>query len=119
MKLILLETNPEGLSHVKADGSITATDFVARGKDPMEMLLGTEWLRSRLLLDFAAVTYIDSSAIGWLIELARRMRQSGGAMVIHTVQPNVRQILDVLKISRVVPMAEDESVARRMLGEAG
>ncbi len=114
MKLALRAIDPQGLVHVTAEGSITAIDFPTGSKDPFETLLGAGWKNNRVVLDFVAVTYIDSSAVGWLIGAHRAFKEGGGRLVVHSVQPTVRQILDVLKVGRVVPLADNEAAARAL-----
>jgi anti-anti-sigma factor len=118
MKLTLVSIEKEGLIRAATDGNITAGDFSPAGKNPLETLLGLTWANTRLLLDLSKTTYIDSSAIGWLISTSRAFRDGGGAFVIHSVQPAVRQIMDVLRIGRVVPIADDEPAARKVLNGA-
>jgi len=114
MKLTLLSIDNQGLIHVNAEGSITGHDFPADGRDPFETLLGANWKSNRVVLSAAGVTYIDSSAIGWLIGACRSFKDGGGLLVVHSVQPNVRQILDVLKVGKVVPLADSEAAARAL-----
>jgi anti-anti-sigma factor len=115
MKLQLVSIEKEGLIRAATDGNITAADFTAEGKNPLETLLGLTWSSTRLMLDFSKTSYIDSSAIGWLIGTSRAFRDGGGQFVIHSVQPAVRQIMDVLRVGRVVPMAADETEARKIV----
>ncbi len=115
MKLTLIPTEPDAPIHVRAEGSITGADLSVEGKDPLELLLGPQWKCRRVMLNLGAVTYIDSSAIGWLIDAQRSVRSGGGSFVVHSAQPNIRQILEVLKVGRVVPLAESESAARALL----
>jgi anti-anti-sigma factor len=115
MKLTLVSIEKEGLIRAATDGNITAADFSPEGKNPLETLLGLTWSSTRLLLDFSKTAYIDSSAIGWLIGTSRAFRDGGGAFVIHSVQPPVRQIMDVLRVGRIVPIADDEAAARKVL----
>jgi anti-anti-sigma factor len=119
MKLSLVSIDKDGVIRVAADGSITAGDFPTDGKNPLETLLGLTWSTTRVLLDLSNISYIDSSAIGWLIGTVRSFREGGGKFVLHGVQPNVKQIFEVLRVGRVVPIAEDEAGARKVaMGEA-
>lgn len=104
MTLTFISSQPGGPTQVKAAGGITSADFSAGGKEPLEVLL-----------DLGGVSYIDSSAIGWLINVQRALRDSGGRLVVHSAQRNVRKILDVLKVGRVVPLADSESDARALV----
>lgn len=118
MKLTMVSIDKDGMIRVAADGNITASDFPADGKNPLESLLGMTWSSNRVLLNLSKTSYIDSSAIGWLIGTSRAFRDSGGRFVIHSVQQPVRQIMDVLRVGRVVPTAEDENAARKVAEQA-
>ena len=111
MKLTLVSIEKE-LIRVATEGNITSVDFGGDGVNPLQQLLGETWSGNRVLLNLAQSTYIDSSAIGWLISSSRSFRAAGGSLVIHSLPPSVKQIMDVLKVQRVVPTAEDEAAAR-------
>src|SRR5262245_6637636 len=101
MKLTLVSIEKDGVVRVTADGNITAADFDASGRNPLEALLGVTWFGNRVLLNLDRTDYIDSSAIAWLIGCQKSFKDGGGMLVVHSVQPAVKQILDVLKIGRV------------------
>jgi anti-anti-sigma factor len=115
MKLTLVSIEKDGIIRVAADGNITTADFAASGKNPLEALLGMTWFTNRVLLNLDRTDYIDSSAIGWLIGCQKAFKDGGGMLVVHSVQPAVKQILDVLKIGRVVPLVADETEARTLV----
>jgi anti-anti-sigma factor len=119
MKLKLVSIEKDGIVRVAADGNITTADFHGNtNQNPLESVLGATWFTTRVLLDLSQTDYIDSSAIGWLIGSQKAFKQGGGAMVVHSVQPSVKQILDLLKIERVVPICADEPQARATLATA-
>jgi anti-anti-sigma factor len=115
MKINLVSIEKEGVIRLATDGAITAGDFDSSGINPLQGLLGQNWNTMRVLINFEKTDYIDSSAIGWLIGTSKILKGGGGAIVIYNVQPAVRQILDVLKVGKVVPMADDEAAAREVL----
>ena len=115
LRLALLSIDNHGLIHARAEGTITAHDFPAGRVDPLEALLGANWKAGRVVIDFSSVRYVDSSAVGWLIGAQRAFREGGGRMVLFGVQPVVRQIFDVLKVGRVVPIAENVAAARELV----
>jgi anti-anti-sigma factor len=114
LRLSLLAIDNHGLIHARAEGCVTSHDFPTGAVDPLEALLGANWNGGRVVLDFSSVRYVDSSAVGWLIGAQRAFREGGGRLVLYGVQPMVRQIFDVLKVGRVVPMAEDLEAARQL-----
>jgi anti-sigma B factor antagonist len=60
-------------------------------------------LRERLLeltdqvvtLDFAAVTFMDSSGTGVLLEAQKRIREDGGKLVLYGLGPQLRRVLEI------------------------
>lgn len=118
MKIALAGIERDGFVKLVADGTITAGDFAADGKNPIEGLLGPAWATFRVILDMGSVSYIDSSAIGWLIGTQKAFKDAGGAIAVYRIQPTVKQVLDLLKVGRVVPLAETEDAARQAIGGA-
>lgn len=55
----------------------------------------------RLALDFAQVTFMDSTGLGWLAALAR----NGCAVSLYGVSPSIRKLLGVTGIDGVVSVA--------------
>lgn len=112
MKISLIGIERDGFVKVEAEGAITAANFTTDKSNPLEGVLGRQWTTNKILLDLGHVDYIDSSAVGWLIGTQRQMKAGGGVMVIHSIQPRVQQILDVLRVSKAVPIAANEDDAR-------
>lgn len=67
----------------------------------------------RLVVDLAAVTFIDSTALGVLIGGVRRVHAAGGAMTIVVTTRPVERVLTVTGLDRVFSMHEtrEEAVA--------
>jgi len=116
MKLSLAGIERDGFVKLTGEGTITAGDFPADGRNPIEAILGPAWSSFKVLLDMSSVSYIDSSAIGWLIGSVKTFREKGGALAVYHVQPTVKQVLDLLKVGRVVPLCDNELGAREVLG---
>ena len=114
VNLSLVAIEKEGLVKLAATGSITADNFDPSGKNPLERILGQNWASFRVLLDMKLTTYIDSSAIGWLIGSHTEFKKHGGTMVIHDVPPNIKQMLDLLHVGKVVPIAVNAQAAREI-----
>ena len=120
MKLSLVSIEKEGFIRVATEGNITGTDFQSGdNKNPLEQLLGMTWSNNKVLLNMERTQYIDSTAIGWLISCHKEFKAHGGTFVVHSVQPQVRQVLDLLKIGKVVPILENEAAARAYVIGAG
>ena len=119
MKLQLESIEPDGTVKIATQGNITGTDLDATGPNPLQQILGQNWTGSKVLLNMTDTAYIDSSAIGWIIGSSKQLKDGGGTLVVYGVQPSVRQVLDLLKVGRVVPLVEDEAAAKATaLGQA-
>jgi len=112
-----LINNEDGIAHLSAQGDATAVDFRPTAAHHFDALLGEDWPSRRVLLNMERVPYIDSSAIGWLIHAQRAFRAAGGKLVLHSISPSVRNVLDLLKIGRVVPLAPTADAGRSLLLE--
>jgi stage II sporulation protein AA (anti-sigma F factor antagonist) len=119
MKLQLVSIERDGFVKIATEGNITSSDIDAAGPNPLERILGRNWFQSRVLLDMNDTQYIDSSAIGWLIGSSKQLRDGGGTLVVYGIQPAVRQVLDLLKVGRVVPLVEDEHAAKQVAAGSG
>ena len=114
MKLSLVSIEKDGLIRVASEGNITSADFQADGPNPLQALLGLTWSSNKVLLDLTKTNYIDSTAIGWLISCHKEFKANGGRFIVYSIQPQVRQVLDLLKIGKVVPLVESEAEARAL-----
>ena len=64
----------------------------------------------KLVLNLAAVPYMDSSAIAVLVEALQRMRKTGGKIYLTNLQPRVKGLLEIARLDSifiVVPTEED------------
>ena len=120
MKLSLVSIEKAGYVKLSTEGDITSGDFLeSREKNPLEAVLGTSWASNNILLNLSKSAFIDSSAIGWLLETNRKMQQSGGKLVPHSAQPRVGELFDLLKLRRVLNLIDDEKAAQEFITGSG
>ena len=117
MKLNVVSIENE-LVRVQAEGDITSHDFTAEGKNPFELVLGSRWSAQKVVVDMRGVPFLDSSAIGWFMTSRREFERGGGLIVLHSVQPRVRQVLDLLRVGRAVPLVDNEKAALTVVSAA-
>ena len=117
MSLQLTRSHVTGDSdvHLIASGDVTVKDLPLETSNPLDQAL-PNWPSKKILIDFSRVGYVDSSAIGWLISCQKNCRRAGGQLVLHSISPSVRQVLDLLRIGKVVPLAEDQKAGEILLG---
>ena len=81
---------------------------------PFEASLGKEWAARTVLMDMERIDYLDSASVGWLIASQKAFRAAGGKLVLYALQPRIRQLLTMLRVERIVPLAEDLAAARNV-----
>lgn len=79
-------------------------------RDSLYELVGSQ-PTPHFALDLAKVDYLSSSGVAILVGLKRRVETKGGKIVIHHLQPIVRDLLAVMKLDRFFVIAEDEARA--------
>jgi anti-sigma B factor antagonist len=67
----------------------------ARFRECLEQLSG-----EMVTLDFTEVTFMDSTAIGVLVGARNRVEQTGGAIVLHGVQPPQMRIFEITGLTQ-------------------
>lgn len=60
--------------------------------------------RGALVLDFGAVSYVDSSGLATLVEYVRNVQGFGGRLALAAVTTRVRTILDLVRLSEIFPI---------------
>ena len=104
-----------GVLRVQCEGAIDLPGFRS-ADDPLARLLGPEVYRRSVLLDMEKTTYLDTTAVGWLLSSHKRFRQAGGRLVLYGMAPNVASVLRLLQLDRVLDVADDLPAARAALG---
>jgi anti-anti-sigma factor len=72
-----------------------------------------------LVLDLAAVTYIDSATIGCLVEIHRLVGGRGGEVKLSGLQRRVHTMLSMTGVDRFLEVYDVEAEALASLGRPG
>lgn len=88
----------------------------ATGKDSSYLRGKTEEVKnsgcSRVLADFGQVEYLDSTGIGFLIELYTSLsKDQNGRFVLANLNRRVREVLELTRLANVMPIYPDEKSA--------
>jgi anti-anti-sigma factor len=68
---------------------------------------------TRFLANFEDLTLLDCSGLSFIIGL---YKASGGRLVLVKTQPRVREVLDITRLSTVIPLAADIESGLAVLG---
>ena len=66
-----------------------------------------EYLPRRCVLDLTGVSFMDSSGIAVILKTDRLLRQTGGVLALSGVPGQVRRVLDVAGLTKIVPVLDD------------
>ena len=66
-----------------------------------------EYLPRRCVLDLTGVSFMDSSGIAVILKTDRLLRQTGGVLALSGVPGQVRRVLDVAGLTKIVPVLDN------------
>jgi anti-sigma B factor antagonist len=112
LTLTLIAQETSGVSIISAEGEATSHDFPVGNSIHFDNILGPQWDSCLVVVDMDRVNYIDSSAIGWLLSVHKSLRTGGGKLALYSLQPQIRQVLELLKIDRAIPLKHDLDAAK-------
>lgn len=64
-----------------------------------------------VVLDLGDVTFVDSTAIAAILEAGKRARRAGGIVTVVSDDPNVRRVLELVGLGRMLPLADTVTAA--------
>ena len=74
---------------------------------------------SRVLADFAQVEYLDSTGIGFLIEIFTSvLKNAAGSFVLANLNRRVREVLELTRLANVMPIFPSEEAAFEALSKS-
>ncbi|HKU62511.1 MAG TPA: STAS domain-containing protein [Gemmatimonadales bacterium] len=92
-----------GVTVVKVEGQLIVgnrqelKDLVAAALDKGER---------RILIDFSQTGYIDSSGLGALVSISKRVREAGGELRLSGLNEDLRSLFELTKLDTLFAIAE-------------
>lgn len=72
-----------------------------------------------LVYDFSKVSFIDSSAIGALIQISSWLAKRNGVLMVMNLSSSLEKIFAITRINSYIPIAESETDARLFIEQHG
>jgi anti-sigma B factor antagonist len=94
-------------------GEVTLSGQNAETVGEQVLALLAEPGRQRLLLDFGNVKSLSSLVLGKLIQLNRAAESAGGRLALCNLRPEVREILEVTRLTTLLYVYDEEQEALR------
>jgi len=105
---INVRTLNDGIAVVDCAGRIVFGEETAELRDRVRTLIAKG---SRVILNLADVTYIDSGGLGTLVALYTTARNAGGSIKLARLTPRVGDLLQVTKLLTVFEVYNSEEEA--------
>ena len=92
-----------GVAVVQVDGQLIVGNRQEL-KDLVQQAL--EQGERRLLIDFSRTGYIDSSGLGALVSISRKIREAGGELRLSGLNEDLRSLFELTKLDTLFAIAE-------------
>jgi anti-anti-sigma factor len=108
-RLVLEYRLDQGIVVARAAGEV---DIATSGllRDGLLRVITDEEHRG-LIVNLASVTFMDSTGIGVLVGVWRRVQAGRGALAVAVPSPQVRRTLDTAGLDKVLPVYDSEQEA--------
>ena len=65
----------------------------------------------KFVIDFANTGYIDSSGLGVLVSLSKKIREQGGELRLSSLNEDLRTLFELTKLDTLFRIADDKDQA--------
>lgn len=65
----------------------------------------------KFVIDFANTGYIDSSGLGVLVSLSKKIREQGGELRLSSLNDDLRTLFELTKLDTLFKIADDKAQA--------
>ena len=105
-----LRKDESGIVVVGVDGQLIVGNRHELKQKVLEAVEGGE---RKVLVDFANTGYIDSSGLGVLVSLAKKLREEGGEMRLAGLNPDLRTLFELTKLDTLFNITDslDEALS--------
>src|SRR5918997_1992366 len=95
--------DPRGVTVVQAEGQL-----IVGNRHELKDLVQAALARGerRLLLDFSRTGYIDSSGLGALVSISKRVREAGGELRLSGLNDDLRSLFELTKLDTLFAITE-------------
>ncbi len=66
-----------------------------------------KYIPKKITMDFAKVNFMDSAGIGLILGRYKTITMFGGSMDIENVKPNVKKVLEMAGITKIIPITSE------------
>jgi anti-sigma B factor antagonist len=103
-----VQTSEDGIPLIRLKGEIdlhTCAPF----RDTLRELIDHK--RYNIVIDLSEVPYLDSAALGVLVDAVRRVREYNGAIFLVAPTPFVRRAFDITRLIKIFRLCDTQDEA--------
>lgn len=93
----------ENIWIVKPDGEI---DIYTSSKLKDTLIQALNDRKTDVLIDCEKVQYVDSTGLGALISILKKVRENDNNIYIENIKPNIRKLFDITELDKVFVIKE-------------
>jgi len=67
--------------------------------------------KPKMILDFASVSHMSSSALGMLITLHKRIRERNGGLRLCNIQPGIYEVFVITRLNEIFQICQSRGAA--------
>jgi len=109
MSLIVKTRKVDGVSILDLSGKLTIGEPVIQLRDALRAQVSSG--ETRILVNLADVTYVDSSGLGELVSSYTTVRNKGGDVKLLKLTAKIKDLLQMTKLLTVFEVYDDEAKA--------
>jgi len=109
MSLIVKTRKVDGVSILDLSGKLTIGEPVIQLRDALRAQVASG--ETRILVNLADVTYVDSSGLGELVSSYTTVRNKGGDVKLLKMTAKIKDLLQMTKLLTVFEVYDDEAKA--------
>lgn len=98
----------DAIAIVEVEGQLVVSN---RQELKQEVLEALEAGGRKFLIDFQKTGYIDSSGLGILVRLSKRIREEGGELRLANLNEDLRSLFELTRLDTVFTIADSREAA--------
>lgn len=93
---------------IEVEGQLIVGNRQELKQQVLEQLEGGD---RKFVIDFAETGYIDSSGLGVLVSLSKKIREQGGELRLSSLNEDLRTLFELTKLDTLFRIADDKEQA--------
>lgn len=100
------------------DDRLVEPAIITRLFDDINALVG-KCDEDRIIVDFSAVAFMASSALGKLVALHKKTKEYKVKMKLSGIKPEIYEVFKISRLNKLFDIAKDEAAARKAHQKTG